>query len=255
MYLYQMKWFIFLAFVYFKLNAAVFGQVIIKSWEVPPYEVQLIRYEQVRENGGIDIEQIRNPKASPPNYNTTFAVFQEGKAINGAAHIRVSKDSCNLNFIDLGQQRNLNGILGHDIFINLCTNKLIDKPIEKPSWLYAPIDSAFIKDLNTDSLSKCHPKMNEALKIFTIHQYTVLRNKYIPSEWKAPYQPRYQITVYQGAAQHEVLLYYDMYIIDGYLYSAGNNQGTQAEDLHFWQSNLKLLQRDQLIDQNSTRQH
>lgn len=255
MYLYQMKWFIFLAFVCFKLNAAVFGQEIIKSWEVPPYEVQLIRYEQVRENGGIDIEQIRNPKATPPNYNTTFAVFQEGKAINGAAHIRVSKDSCNLNFIDLGQQRNLNGILGHDIFINLCTNKLIDKPIEKPSWLYAPIDSAFIKDLNTDSLSKCHPKMNEALKIFTTHQYTVLRNKYIPSEWKAPYQPRYQITVYQGAAQHEVLLYYDMYIIDGYLYSAGNNQGTQAEDLHFWQSNLKLLQRDQLIDQNRTRQN
>lgn len=255
MYLYQMKWFIFLAFVYFKLNAAVFGQEIIKSWEVPPYEVQLIRYEQVKDNGGIDIDQIKHPRESAPNYHTTFSVFQDGKAINGAAHIRVSNDSCELNFIDLGAQRNLTGVLGHDITLNLCTKKKIDKLIEKPSWLLISIDSAFIKDLVSDSVQKCHPKMNEALKIFTTHQYTVLRNKYIPSEWKAPYQPRYQITVYQGAVQHEVLLYYDMYIIDGYLYSAGNNQGTQAEDLHFWQSNLKLLQRDLLIEQNSKGQH
>lgn len=250
-----MKRFIFLAFVCFKLNAAVFGQEIIKSWNFPPYEVQLIRYEQVRENGGIDFEQIKHQRECAPNYHTTFRVFQDGKAINGAAHIRVSKDSCELNFIDLGAQRNLTGVLGHDISLNICTKNIIDKLIEKPSWLLISIDSAFITDLVSDSVQKCHPKMNEALKIFTTNNYTVLRNIYIPSEWQAPYKPRYQIILYQGNTQHEILLYYDRYIIDGYVYSAGNNQGTQAEDVHFWKSNLKLNQREQLIEQNSTGQH
>lgn len=80
----------------------------------------------------------------------------------------------------------------------------------------------------------------DAIRIFTTHNYTVLQNKYIPSEWQAPYLPRYQITIYQGKAKHEILFYWDRYIIDNYIYSTGGNSGTGAADKHFWESNLKL---------------
>ena len=160
-----------------------------------------------------------------------------------------------MSFIDLGTSRNLTGILGEDVVLNLCENTIQSKPIEKPNWLSTPIDSAFITDLQSDSVQRMHPKMNEALRIFTTHEYTVLNNKYIASEWQAPFLPRYLIILFQGKTRHEVLLYYDRYIIDNFIYSTGSNQGTRAEDLHFWESNLKLLQTDQLINKNSTEQH
>lgn len=251
-----MKPFLLLFTALFLFDPHVFGQDHLKKWDIPPYSIELYRIEQVQEYyGGIDIESIRNPRTPKKAYYTSYHILKSGQPTTISGYIRTSKDSCQLNFIDLGLTRNLTGVLGHDVVLNLCENTIQSKQIEKPSWLSTPIDSAFIKDLQSDSVQIVHPKMNEAIRIFTTHNYTVLQNKYIPSEWQAPFLPRYQITVYQGKAKHEVLLYYDRYIIDNYIYSTGSNQGTRAEDLHFWESNLKLLQRDQLIEQNSTGIH
>jgi hypothetical protein len=251
-----MKPFLLLFTSFFFLVLHAFGQDLLKKWDIPPYSIELYRIEQVQESyGGIDIEAIRNPRPPKKAYYTSYHILKSGQPTTISGHIRTSKDSCQMNFIDLGTTRNLTGILGHDVVLNLCKNTIELKPIEKPNWLSTPIDSAIIKDLQSDSVQRMHPKMNEALRIFTTHEYTVLNNKYIASEWQAPFLPRYQITLFQGKARHEVLLYYDRYIIDNFIYSTGSNQGTSPEDLHFWESNLKLLLRDQLIDKNSTEQH
>ena len=251
-----MKPFLLLFTSYILFVPFVFGQELLKKWNISSYTIELYRVEQVQESyGGIDIEAIRNPRTPKKAFYTTFNILKNGKQTIISGHIRTSKDSCQLNFIDLGITRSLSGVLGQDVVLNLCEKTIKSKPIEKPNWLTIPIDSALIKDLQSDSVQRMHPKMNEALRIFTTHEYTVLNNKYIPSEWQAPYLPRYQITVYQGKAKHEVLLYWDRYIIDNYVYSSGNNQGTAAADKHFWESNLKLLQRDQLIEKNSTGHH
>lgn len=249
-----MKPFLLLFTSFFFLVLHVFGQDLLKKWEIPPYTVELYRYEQVRVYCGIDIEAIRNPQPKKTAYNTSYQILKNGQQTVVSGHIRISKDSCQLNFIDLGTTRSLTGVLGQDVVLNLCNNTIQSKPIEKPSWLSTPIDSAIIKDLLTDTVQRLHPKMNDAVRIFTTHEYTVLINKYIASEWKVPYLPRYQITLYQGKNRHDILFYYDRFIIDNYIYSSGNNQGTTEADKHFWESNLKLLQRDRLIDKNSTEQ-
>ena len=231
------------------------SQELLRKWQIPPYTVELYRYEQVREYGGIDIEAIRNPQTQKTAYYTSHQILKNEQQTAVSGHIRISKDSCQLNFIDLGSTRNLTGVLGQDVVLNLCERTIQSLPIEKPNWLSTPIDSAFIKDLQTGTIHRLHPKMNDAVRIFTTHEYTVLVNKYIASEWKAPYLPRYEITLYQGKKRHEILFYYDRFIIDNYIYSSGNNQGTTEADKHFWESNLKLLQRDQLLEKNSTEQH
>lgn len=231
-------------FISLFFTSAFFGQNLIKKWEIPPYTIELYRFEQVQEYGGIDIEAIRNQRTPINVFHTTYNILRNGKPTIISGSIRTSKDSCQLEFIDLGVTRSLNGILGQDVTLFLCSGLLTSVPIQKPAWLQIPIDSAFIKDLQTDTTKRLHPKMNEALRIFTTHDYTVLINEYIPSEWQAPNLPRYQITIYQGKTKHEILLYWDRYIIDNYIYSGGNNQGTTAADQHFWESNIKLLQMD-----------
>jgi hypothetical protein len=250
-----MKPFLLLFTSFFFLVLYTSGQDLLKKWDIPPYSIELFRIEQVQEYGGIDIEANRNPRLPQKAYYTSYQILKNGQQTILSGHIRTSKDSCQLSFIDLGTSRNLTGILGEDVVLNLCENTIQSKPIEKPNWLSTPIDSAFITDLQSDSVQRMHPKMNEALRIFTTHEYTVLNNKYIASEWQAPFLPRYLIILFQGKTRHEVLLYYDRYIIDNFIYSTGSNQGTRAEDLHFWESNLKLLQTDQLINKNSTEQH
>lgn len=250
-----MKPFLLLFTSYILFVPFVFGQELLKKWNISSYTIELYRIEQVQGYVGIDIEASSNPRPPKKAFYTSYHILKNGQQTILSGHIRTSKDSCQLNFIDLGRTRNLTGVLGQDVVLNLCKNTIELKPIEKPNWLSTPIDSAIIKDLRSDSVQRMHPKMNEALRIFTTHEYTVLNNKYIPSEWQAPNLPRYQITVYQGKAKHEVLLYWDRYIIDNFMYSSGNNQGTSAADKHFWESNLKLLQRDQLIEKNSTGQH
>lgn len=231
------------------------SQELLRKWQIPPYTVELYRYEQVREYGGIDIEAIRNPQPQKTAYYTSYQILKNEQQTAVSGHIRISKDSCQLNFIDLGATRSLTGVLGQDVVLNLCERTIQSLPIRKPSWLSTPVDSAFIKDLLTGTVQRLHPKMNDAVRIFTTHEYTVLVNKYIASEWKDPYLPRYEITLYQGKKRHEILFYYDRFIIDNYIYSSGNNQGTTEADKHFWESNLKLIQRDQLLEKNSTEQH
>jgi len=236
-----MKAGLLLCFFYMLLAPQLQSQDLLNKWDIPPYTVELYRVKQVQEYyGGIDIDAIRNPRPQKKAYYTSYQILKNGQPTNVSGHIRISKDSCQLNFIDLGVNRSLTGVLGQDVFLNLCENSMQSKPIEKPSWLSTTIDSAFIKDLQTDSIQSVHPKMNEAIRIFTTHNYTVLQNKYIPSEWQAPYLPRYQITIYQGNAKHDVLLYWERYIIDNYVYSSGGSYGSTEEDKHFWQSNLKL---------------
>ena len=241
---------------YLFLTPPIWSQDLLNKWDIPPYTVELYRVEQVQESyGGIDLDAIRNPRPPKKAYYTSYHLLKNGQPTTVSGYIRTSKDSCQLNFIDLGPNRSLTGVLGQDVFLDLCKGTLQSKPIEKPSWLSTPIDSAFIRDLQTDSIQSVHPKMNDAIRIFTTHNYTVLQNKYIPSEWQAPYLPRYQITIYQGKAKHEVLLYWDRYIIDNYVYATGGSHGSTEEDKHFWQSNLKLLLRDQLKEKNSTEIH
>lgn len=226
---------------YLFLTPPIWSQDLLNKWDIPPYTVELYRVEQVQEYyGGIDFDAIRNPQPQKKAYYTSYHLLKNGQPTTVSGHIRISKDSCQLNFIDLGVNSSLTGVLGQDVFLNLCENSIQSKPIEKPSWLSTPIDSAFIKDLQTDSIQSVHPKMIEAVRIFTTNNYTVLQNKYIPSEWQAPYLPRYQITIYQGKAKHEVLLYWERYIIDNYVYSTGGSYGSTEEDKHFWLSNLKL---------------
>lgn len=237
-------------FISLFFTTAFFGQNLLNKWEIPPYTIELYRFEQVQDNVGIDIDAIRNQRSPSKVFHSTYNILKNGKPTNISGSIRTSKDSCQLKFIDLGVTRSLNGILGQDVTLFLCSGLLTSVPIQKPEWLHIPIDSAFIKDLQTDTTKRLHPKMNDALRIFTTHDYTVLINKYIPSDWQAPYLPRYQITIYQGNSKHEVLLYWDRYIIDNYIYSGGNNQGTTAADLHFWESNLKLLLVDEQNNKN-----
>lgn len=250
-----MKGHLLFCILFLLLTSPYRSQELLRKWQIPPYTVELYHFEQVQEYGGIDIEVIRNPRPQKKAYYTSYHIIKNGQPTHASGQIRISKDSCQLNFIDLGVTRSLTGILGQDVVLNLCNNTIQSTPIEKPSWLSTSIDSAIITDLQTDSIQPLHPKMNDAVRIFTTHEYTVLINKYIASEWKSPYLPRYQITVYQGKIRHELLLYYDRYIIDNYIYSSGNNQGTQAADKHFWESNLKLLQMDLLIEKNSTEIH
>lgn len=241
MYLYKMKATLLICIFHLFLTPHLWSQNLLKKWHIPPYTVELYRVEQVQEYyGGIDFEAIVNPRPQKKAYYTSYQILKNGQQTIISGYIRTSKDSCQLNFIDLGQNRSLTGILGQDVVLHLCKSTMQSEPIEKPSWLSTPIDSAFIKDLQSDSIQRVHPKMNEAIRIFTTHNYTVLQNKYIPSEWQTPYLPRYQITVYQGKAKHEILLYWDRYIIDDYVYSSGASQGSTEEDKHFWQSNLKL---------------
>ncbi len=231
-------------FISLFFTTVFFAQELIKNWEIPPYTIELYRVEQEQEYGGIDVQAIGKPQKPQKASYTTYYILKNGKPTTVSGYIRTSKDSCELNFIDLGPTRNLTGVLGQDVVLNLCTKKLKAVAIQKPAWLQIPIDSAFIKDLQTDSIQRVHPKMNEAIRIFTTHEYTVLNNKYIPSEWQAPYLPRYQISIYQGKAKHEILFYWDRFIIDNYIYSSGGNSGTRAADKHFWESNLKLIEQD-----------
>jgi hypothetical protein len=146
-----------------------------------------------------------------------------------------------MNFIDLGTTRNLTGVLGHYVVLNLCKNNLELKSIEKPSWLQSTIDSAQIICLSSDSTQSLHPKIIESILLFGWHQTMNLNYYYFPEEWKAPNIPNYKALLYQGNKTHEILFYANYYIMDGYVYSTrGGLAQASGFGEGFWNSNLKL---------------
>ncbi|MFM1853451.1 MAG: hypothetical protein RL164_769 [Bacteroidota bacterium] len=228
----------------------VFSQDTIKIWQIPPYEVQLVSYENIREDVGIRIDQQGKVKS----YYQAFEISKNEINFQLSGHIRVNKDSTELKFIELENPRKTEGILGLDVTINLKNKTVVNTPISKPKWLWQATDSAFIVRLSDDSTQLLHRKMTDGIQLVGRDNTMNLRYKYIPTEWRAPNTPNFKVILYQNNDRHEILLFSNYYILDGYVYSTGGSSLAQANGFGegFWNANIKLVSgvKDKEIEQH-----
>jgi hypothetical protein len=215
----------------------LYSQEILETWQIPPYTVQLVKYENITEDVGIRIY----PQGKAKSHYQAFEITNDSLNFERSGHIRVSNDSTKLYLIEVPKPRNPEGLMGQDVTINLATKSAQSTPIMKPIWLWQVMDSAVLVRLSDDSTQRLVIKMTDAIQWIGKDQTMTLRYKYIPTEWKAPNIPNYKALLYQGNKTHEILFYSNYYIMDGYVYSTrGGLAQASGFGEGFWNSNLKL---------------
>jgi hypothetical protein len=230
---------LFFAFIFYCFSSTLlFSQASIKTWEIPPYSVQLVKYENITEDVGIRIY----PQGKVKSYYQAYEISKNDNNFQLSGHIRVNKDSSELKFIELENPRKTEGILGLDVTINLKNKTVINRPISKPKWLWQATDSAILIRLSDDSTQLLHRKMTDGIQLVGRDNTMNLRYKYIPTEWRAPNMPNYKVILYQNDKFLEILFYGNYYIMDGYVYSTGGSGLAQAKGFGegFWNANNKL---------------
>jgi hypothetical protein len=219
----------------------LFSQEIVKSWQIPPYTVQLVKYENITEDVGIRIY----PQGKAKSYYQVFEITNDSLNFERSGHIRVSNDSTKLYLIEVPQPRNSEGLMGQDVTINLATKTVQNTPIMKPKWLWQDMDSAVLVRLSDDSTQRLVFKMTDAILLFGRDQTMNLKYKYIPTEWKAPNIPNYKALLYHKNKRQEILFYSNYYIMDGYIYSTWGGMGqARGYGEGFWNSNIYLLEQE-----------
>ncbi len=238
--------------IIFLSKNSLFGQVI-KTWEIDSFQVNLIRYEQVKENVGI----FPIDRSSAKAYYSLIEIRKHGKIVSMGGNYTLSKDSCTIKFFELPEPRIKNGKVGTYYTLGLCNKKITAKTISKPTWNYNEISNATIRPL--DSLyynpynqnepfvvphfergekMSLHPKMIEGFLIFFNASYIIA--PYYENEFPAPHNPHFEINFTYNGIEKSVLLYWGKYIADGYVYT-GEGSFIEPSDLRFWEANLKLL--------------
>jgi len=240
----------FVVIFYCFSSTLLFSQAYIRTWEIPPYSVQLVKYENITEDVGIRIY----PQGKVKSYYQAFEIYKNEINFQLSGHIRVNKDSTELKFIELENPRKTEGILGLDVTINLKNKTIINTPISKPKWLWQATDSAFIVRLSDDSTQLLHRKMTDGIQLVGRDNTMNLTYKYIPTEWRVPNTPNFKVILYQNNGRHEILLFSNYYILDGYVYSTGGSGLAQANGFGegFWNANKKLVSgvKDKQIEQH-----
>ncbi|MEY3968352.1 MAG: hypothetical protein RL137_1257 [Bacteroidota bacterium] len=226
----------------FILNSHIFvAQEIVKKWQINHYTVQLVKYENITEDVGIEIY----PQGKAKSYYQVFEITNDSLNFERSGHIRVNKDSTKLYLIEVALPRSSEGVMGSDVTIDLATNSIQSTPIIKPQWLWQDADSAILIRLSDDSTQRLVPKMTDAILLFGRDQTMNLRYKYIPSEWKVPNIPNYKVLIYQKNKQQEILFYSNYYIMDGYVFATWGGLGqARGYGEGFWNSNIYLREQE-----------
>lgn len=232
------------------------GQRTLKVWQVEDYQIALIEHEQVREYS----EQWPFRQPSEADKRATmrqYSITRNGAAITQGGYLQVSVDSCALTFLEYTEGRPRDGHVADKVVLNLCRITCQRTAVVKPTWrremiekvTLQPLDSVFhnpynphmpyrVTDYNDGAAVPLHPKMIDAFPLFFENSYII--SMYIESDFYGHYRPHFKLTIYEKDKTSTVLFYWASYIVDGYMYGGGVQYGA-AEDLHFWESNLKLL--------------
>ncbi|MEY5000534.1 MAG: hypothetical protein RLZZ211_570 [Bacteroidota bacterium] len=219
----------------------LYSQEILKTWQIPPYTVRLVKFENITEDVGIRVY----PNGKAKSYYLVFEITNDSQNFEISGHIRVSNDSTKLYLIEVPQPRNSEGLMGQDVTINLATKTVQSSPIMKPKWLWQDMDSAVIVRLSDDSTQRLVYKMTDAILLFGTDQTMTLRYKYIPVEWKAPNIPNFKVLIFQKDKFHEILFYSNYYIMDGYVYASWGGLGqARGYGEGFWNSNIYLKEQE-----------
>ena len=224
---------------------------ILKTWDIDSFQVNLIRYEQVQETGGIF------PLEKPSTFYTLIEIRKHGKIVSMGGNYTLSKDSCTIKFMELPNPRIKNGKVSTFYSLELCTKKISAKTISKPTWNNNEIRNVTIRSL--DSLYynpynqnepfvvphfergekvALHPKMIEGFLLFFNACYIIA--PYNKNEFPAPYNTHFELNFTYKGEEKSVLMYWGKYIVDGYVYT-GEGSYIEPADLRFWEANLKLL--------------
>ena len=224
---------------------------ILKTWDIDSFQVNLIRYEQVQETGGIF------PLEKPSTFYTLIEIRKHGKIVSMGGNYTLSKDSCTIKFMELPNPRIKNGKVSTFYSLELCTKKISAKTISKPTWNYTEISNVTIRPLDSlyynpykqneplvvphfDQGKKMalHPKMIEGFLLFFNDCYIIA--PFYENEFPAPHNPHFEINFTSNGQEKSVLLYWGRYIADGFVYNSGGSF-IEPSDLRFWEANLKLL--------------
>jgi hypothetical protein len=217
------------------------SQEILKTWQIPPYTVRLVKFENITEDFGIRVY----PHGKAKSYYQVFEISKYSLNFERSGHIRVSNDSTKLYLIEVPQLRNSEGLMGQDVTINLATKTVQSSPIMMPKWLWQDMDSAVIVRLSDDSTQRLVYKMTDAILLFGTDHTMTLRYKYIPAEWKAPNIPNFKVLIFQKDKFHEILFYSNYYIMDGYVYANWGGLGqARGYGEGFWNSNIYLEEQE-----------
>lgn len=228
---------IFIIFSHFKACS----QYVLKSWQIPPYTVQLVSYENISEDVRIKLY----PKGKVKSCHQVYEITNDALNFERSGQIRVNKDSTKLYLIEVPKPRNSGGLMGNDVTLDLLTSMVHSSPISKPKWLWQETDSAVLVRLSDDSTQRLVIKMTEAILLFGRDQSMNLKYKYIPTEWIAPNIPNYKVLLYQNNKLQEILFYSNYYIMDGYVYSTWGGMGqARGYGEGFWNSNIKLREQE-----------
>lgn len=219
----------------------LYSQEILKTWQIPPYTIRLVNFENITEDVGIRVY----PNGKAKSYYQVFEITNDSLNFEISGHIRVSNDSTKLYLIEVPQPRNSEGLMGQDVTLNLATKTVQSSPIMKPKWLWQDMDSAVIVRLSDDSTQRLVYKMTDAILLFGTDQTMTLRYNYIPAEWKAPNIPNFKVLIFQKDKFHEILFYSNYYIMDGYVYASWGGLGqARGYGEGFWNSNIYLKEQE-----------
>lgn len=240
------------------LNAFVLhAQDVLKTWEIPPYTVQLLRHEQAEHTSGYDL--VSNKKK---NYMKTYHITKDEVGFLQLSYHQVSKDSCIVSFLEAAPNRPKDGHVANKIQLNLCNLTKQIKAVNKPSWNAAdiksaqiqPLDSSFVnyynphtpikvKDYNDGKPMPLHPKNITGFLLFFGSSYILA--PYHEDDFKGQFTPHFKVRLEGDFSQpKEILLYWERFLVDGYIYSSGGQNNTPFFN-SFWESNLKLWEMEQ----------
>lgn len=228
------------------------AQVPIKKWLIQSYEIQLVELNPVTEYPGIN--HAKTPKSKQLySYNVKF----NGKQIKPAGIIQVSNDSCNISVFERFELRNKSSHVGNHLSFNLCTLSLKKKAINKPAFrsesilraTIQPLDSVFFNPYDPHNPLRVVSYMNGQIKPLTakliesfviFFENTNIQAPYKTDEFTGACKPHFEMVIYEKGKTIPVLLYWDKFIIDGYVYNMGETS-INPFDIRFWEGNLKFL--------------
>lgn len=238
----------------FHLNSQ---SIVVSTWTIGDYKIELI--EEGRQKD-VEFDTRQLPPSMPNRINRKYRFFSIQKndpSWSHAARIDVSADSCKLTFLEFTAGRPRNGHVGNKIKLDLCHLKLSSSPVIKPSIDPArmshaeirPLDSLFyqpypdrpplkVVEYNGGASRTVHEKNVIGLNLFL--ESMSLTNEFKAEEFVGQSKPHFEVTWIEDNKKRKLILYWNLFIIDGFIYSNANSYG-DAFDIRFWEANLKLL--------------
>jgi hypothetical protein len=232
---------------------ALYGQELLRTWNIPPYKVQLLRHEHVEHNWEM------RPGSKPKSYMKTYLITKDGEDFLQLSYHKISKDSCIIDFLEATPNRPKNGHVANMIQLNLCQQTMHQTKVEKPAWDPAIVQGITIQPLAEVFLNQYNPhspievqnfNQGHAIPLHTKNVtgfYLLFESSYIlapyyEEEFTGPNKPHFRLFLEGEFPQpKEVLLYWDRFIVDGYVYGMGE-KGIEPFSNRFWSANLKLLE-------------